>query len=1323
MHNLKNISHTIHASAFELPLTASCWNVATDSLICAFGPSKSCPVLTLRRLRPKLSPPLDPLATLGEGSTGEWQQIASWDVPCHSEEDSTEKVQDLHYFPDESTVCLVLSGGDLIVVREDATSDQDRIEIVGSVDVGITAATWSPDEEILIISTKADTILFMTRDFDCITDVTMGPQDLAVSKHVDVGWGKSETQFKGKRAKGLRDPTMPEKVDEGVLSDNDSGIVTISWRGDGAYVAVSTVESGKRRVIRVYSREATLDSVSEPVDGLEGALSWRPAGNLLAGVQRHRERIDVVFFERNGLRHGQFTLPLTIDDMKTFASDIRLDWNIDSTVLAVAFKDRVQLWTMGNYHYYLKKAIPIPAFHPQDSKPLSLTWHGESTLRLAVCSPDYVQLLDHAFMTAGGPTHPPYDFGSLAVIDGNWLKLTHLRVANIPPPMAHRELELPSNIVDVSWSQTGSRIAILTNDRVFVYSCPNKAPSDLQPEKLAEIELGDTTSDILLAQQVAIVGESDILASCTTISGAVLMRFCLHNEGPTLRRMGITKLLGVSRILAHSDHQSLCIDTHQGILMRSADMKDAWRHSSTAAREPLQWIEIVNLGEQKDTIVFGLSKSGHLYADDRMLANNCTSFLVSQSHLVFTSTQHLLKFVHMDRVQDLEVPLDEPERDERCRSIERGAKLVAIMPSGSSLTLQMPRGNLETIFPRALVVAGIRKSIMAKEYKAAFVACRNHRVDMNILYDHAPKQFMASIDLFLSQVKKVEHVDLFLSQLRNEDVSKSMYRETMPRKFISNGNPKSLEPGTVHSESGRGSVSKVNEICDAFIGALSSRTATKLQNLVTAHVCKTPPDLEAGLSLVGRLRRTSEDIAEKAVEHICFLADVNRLFDTALVLYDLDLALLVAQQSQKASRPAADPREYMPFLQGLHDMTPLRRRFAIEDHLGRYPKALHQLHELGAFDELKAYMTKHSLYKDALNIYRYQQDKLPELYNLYARALEERSAFKEAAILYEGLQQYGKATKDYQAAGCWEEALCCSSSAEMPESQQKELAQSLADNLVESKEYFHAATIQLEHLDDAESAARTLCKGYFFSKATRILGLRDRHDLVETIINQGLIDGFKSYTELLADCKGQVNAQVPRLRELRAKKTEDPLAYLEGVADVDVPDNVSLAATDTSTSASLFTRYTNRSNGTLNTQTTRKTSKNRRREERKRARGKKGSVYEEEYLVNSIARLIERIDGVRGEVGRLVEGLLRRNMRERAMAVERAMCEVVDLCLHSIGEVFEVVEPDSTDADAPRQEDRPAGADGVLWESIGETQKKRQAPKLRPFPRSALLGA
>lgn len=114
----------------------------------------------------------------------------------------------------------------------------------------------------------------------------------------------------------------------------------------------------------------------------------------------------------------------------------------------------------------------------------------------------------------------------------------------------------------------------------------------------------------------------------------------------------------------------------------------------------------------------------------------------------------------------LEIPADEPQNDERCRSIERGAKIVTVMPTTYSVVLQMPRGNLETIYPRALVLAAIRRHVEAEQYHEAFLACRNQRVDMNILHDHDPERFMGNIEKIITQIKKVENIDLLLSQLR-----------------------------------------------------------------------------------------------------------------------------------------------------------------------------------------------------------------------------------------------------------------------------------------------------------------------------------------------------------------------------------------------------------------------------------------------------------------------------------------------------------------------------------------------------------------------------
>lgn len=307
--------------------------------------------------------------------------VASWNALSPNPEVPVDRVVSLHHFSDNLTTCIVLAGGDIVTVREDeSVSSQDgaHIEIMGSIDAGITAARWSPDGELLAIGTKADTVVFMSRSFDGIAEATMTHEDLKLSKHVSVGWGKKETQFQGKGAKALRDPTIPEKVDQGAPSRYEDGRTAISWRGDGSYVAINSVQHGHRRVIRVYTREGVLDSVTEPVDGLEGALSWRPAGNLMAAVQRCPDRVDVVFFERNGLRHGQFTLrgPHVCEGP---ASNISLEWNSDSTVLAVKYENVVQLWTMGNYHWYLKQEIPTGSLG-------MLVWHPEKPLRVATAA-------------------------------------------------------------------------------------------------------------------------------------------------------------------------------------------------------------------------------------------------------------------------------------------------------------------------------------------------------------------------------------------------------------------------------------------------------------------------------------------------------------------------------------------------------------------------------------------------------------------------------------------------------------------------------------------------------------------------------------------------------------------------------------------------------------------------------------------------------------------------------------------------------------------------------------------------------------------------
>lgn len=1261
MRNLRNYKHG--RLSLENQITASAWDVSDDSLLVTTGPNENH-TITLSRI------------ASGSDASNSRQAITSWDAPPPSPDISYDRVLDLHCFPDTKSACLILAGGDIFVVREDPQPGEDLIEIVGSVDAGISAAAWSPDEDILSICTGADTLLFMTREFESLANITLSAQDLKVSNHVSVGWGKKETQFKGRGvAKTLRDPTMPEHVDEGTLSATDDGRTTISWRGDGQYVAINSILTGddgfKRRVIRVYSREGTLESVNEPVNGLEGALSWKPSGQLIAGIRRQLDKADVVFFERNGLRHGEFSLRLGPEEISSTGSCIDLRWNVDSTVLAVSMKDRVQLWTMGNYHYYLKQEILLNNSTPDNAR---TTWHPERPLHLVCWNGVDLHSLAYEFHVSRGSVSPPHDQGLVAVIDGKKLKLTPLRIANVPPPMAFDEIDLQENAIDVVISNDGSEISVLHHNAVSIWSCDYSK----RPAQMASLK---TVVEITKQDQP----DHQILPVQESASGTLFVR---------------------------SDHDRILYSVNSG--------RDA-QPNGHAASSPAEASDISNTawkGPLGGTVSFEMSNSGILQVkgdvENPLRIPGCTSFIVTPMHLIYTTNQHLLKFIHLHPGK-LEVPLDEPEKDERCRSIERGAKIVTVIPSTYALVLQMPRGNLETIYPRALVLAGIRQSLRNRDYKKAFLTCRTQRVDMNILHNYAPDQFIGDVGLFVKQVKKSEYIDLFLSSLSEEDVSQTMYRETLApeEEELVTGLPNG---DSRHPTTSTGS--KINRICDEFLHVLQADSTARLQNIVTAYVCKNPPDLESGLRLVSSLRKSGDqDGLEQAVEHICFLADVNQLYDTALGIYDLDVTLLVAQQSQK------DPREYLPYLQSLHEMEPLRQKFTVDHDLKRYQKALSSLHSLESFDELKDYTVKHELYAAAIELYRYDSSRLTELMGLYADFLSSRNRMKEAGIAYEYISDHASAYEAYRSITMWRECLFNAQLVPVPPDELLTLAQDLASSLEEAKNFSDAAAIHLGYLDDLEGAAKLICKAYNFAEAMRLLVSQGRAELVGQVVDPGLIEGAGSMTELLADMKSQLGAQLPRLRDLRQKKAEDPMAFLDGAegGDGDVPDNISLAPTDASTTGGTFmTRYTNRSTGTLATNATRKTSKNRRREERKRARGKKGTVYEEEYLVNSIARLIDRLNDVGDDVGKLVDGLMRRAMRERAVAVQAAMDEVVQLVKACTDEVWPTPNQDDKVEDAPASEgQRPWGGQGVLWDAL--TASKADAPVLKSFERLALI--
>lgn len=1271
--------------------------------------------------------------------SGEVVVLASFAGPADA------RVLSFNHFSDLATLVFVFENGDIITANYDPSfpdCDTTAVEIVGLIDSGLLASQWSPDEETLAILTKENNLIILSRLFEPISEKRLNPEDIQVTdaKHVSVGWGKEETQFKGKGFKALerereavkyagldlkedsplRDPTVAE-LQQGTASSFDNNLVKISWRGDCEFFAVTTKEevasqtSYFRRVIRVFSREGELDSVSEAVDGLEHNLSWRPSGSLIASTQRCKDEdgldvLNVAFYERNGLRHGEFNTRLNPFE----ESVLDLEWSSNSEALVFRLKDRFQVWTTKNYHWYLKQEFFVNS-EVEDNEVAFVKFHPEKPLQLMVGTTKCgVLMYNFAIKISSGPTVTGSDIGMTVVIDGTEAKITPLAVANVPPPIAYRDYDLEDNIVDSAVNSANDVFAFVSSKNdIHLLSISLVDMKEAKEPTLTKINKQCFAEEGELVKQVCFIQDSVLAVLVdTSASSRVVLFDVTDTEVPLLSSdLDLRAVLLKSR----SDFGVATVEHIDGSVWEISDtgLVTYLSRFPTLCTE----YEVAQIASEFEltTLTIGITNNGKLYNGEHQLATAVTSMKLTDTLLAFTNAHSQLCFLHLSASANPETFSQQVKEtvstDERIRQIERGSVLISCMPTKYSVVLQAPRGNLETICPRIMVLTGVRKFVKQLKYLDAFLACRTHRIDLDLLHDYDPQLFHDNAELFVQQIGRVDYLDLFVSCLHDEDVAKTKYADTsndmraaehqMADLTINGQSSKhDLKKMIINKEKVKTST-KINKICDAILTVLGKpEFATKfLQTRITAYACQAPPKMFDAMALIGSLADADEQ--EQAISHLCFLLDVNKLYNLALELYDVKLALNIAQKSQK------DPKEYLPFLQNLHVQTPTRRQFLIDDFLGYYEKALGWLFEMGAetSDEYDDYVVKHKLYSSALAAYKYDDERQRQIFALFAEHLHDQRQYAEAAITYEYLGALDDALEDYILSKRWQEAL--SIAQRLDTADVTDTAQRLSAMLSEDHKYVFAAEIEKRFLNNVEEAIRLFCKGYQFDSGILLAIESNKEDLIESVVDAQLGEGFGVVAELLADCTSQMNLQLNRLRELRAKKEQDPFSFYGAPNDeLDTPDNVSVAASETSTTPSFFTKYTGKTSGTAKTGASRKTTKNRKREERKRAKGRKGTIYEEEYLIRSVGRLIERLDQTQTDAVNLLEGLIRRRMILQAYQIQLSWVSLIAFIKENIVEIHNMSE-----RDRERLND-----DGEVY-LIDEIP----VPAVNDFPKSVLL--
>jgi len=271
------------------------------------------------------------------------------------------KLVGFDYVQELEGAVLAFSSGSMYLYK----LDTQEIEEVGQLPDGIFTALWSPNQEYFSVATKGGKLLLFTPEFDVLYEVDIDDDDLSFASAEE-------------KAQGVRD-------------------VDISWRGDSSIFVVNYGVAGGRKCLTrdvqksllVTKGPARADDVSvfsvseKPVASLELPINFMPSGSLVAGFQNRiksdkQVNPEIIFWERNGLRHGQFSLPGAGAEPRTTVKSLR--FNPESVLLAVHClidgNEQVLIYTRSNWEWYCKQVI-------NTSKIASMSWTKKQQLCIA----------------------------------------------------------------------------------------------------------------------------------------------------------------------------------------------------------------------------------------------------------------------------------------------------------------------------------------------------------------------------------------------------------------------------------------------------------------------------------------------------------------------------------------------------------------------------------------------------------------------------------------------------------------------------------------------------------------------------------------------------------------------------------------------------------------------------------------------------------------------------------------------------------------------------------------------------------------------------
>ncbi|KAK9915662.1 hypothetical protein WJX75_002381 [Coccomyxa subellipsoidea] len=1200
------------------------------------------------------------------------QAVWGIELGTYCSKNEEDEIVSFEHILELDAIFMAMASGHLFLIH---VEDVAEVEEVGAVTGGVASAQWSPDGEVLVLVSGQGQLLLMNKDWDVISEtwlfgvvenpiparplsseaipnsVSIGPEDINLSWRGDGKYFASVSRAQ----KGQPWVVRVWERESGALhsvGEHAPGLLgKLAWQPNGRNLyAACRQPTGALRVLLFESNGLQHGGFDVPGKGTITRMEWSPDSEFIALVlsstvseagpkededlQQHRvqiwQRVNWHWYLKQELR------PYA-------GSGLYIAWSETALGLDIVSSSG----RFGSVSFGVQNCISDRGTAAViDGAKLLVT-----PLRLAIVPPP----LSAVTLLAPAPVScvAIRDFtdseaiamvlsdGRLAMIscleEDDWEATVETLAAAHQPAGADIDtsvlslgcVSLPDGI-----DLEGSRIMVWTSEAtVLLVAC---APAcSAEQDVLTELRLSwNSRPDDALTGSASI--ESQKVVDSLDIQTAVSLPW-----GGALLQSG------------------------NGTLHRYHGGSFGNVYDSARGREPDNFPECcpvmraapagaISTQEEELPPALGLSEKGKLYWGPMLLWEECTSFAVRAEgadgpYLLFITRDNVLHTLPFSTLLAPAESCGQPDaaarparkqdgrtrhyadmhaamrghgiastsgRDASVRAVEAGSRLVAAPRGADFAVLQLPRGNLETVSPRALVLAALVQALLEDDYAAAWRLATVNRVDLNIIVDYAWPRFLAHVSEFVHALVDDQAVCDLLAALRPDSVAApgGSYASALPRPGPSTEMAQPVEGGKVAAVSQAVSDALVAIDAAAYLRPLVTARTTlgdihgALQLIKDAKEAQLTRDEAprvtstgeaaalaggdvpaaasglangggvelAGIGALGAWRRRvsrATPTAEDALRHLLLTVDVDRLFRSALEMYELELAFMVVAHSQR------DPGEYMALLQTFASLPPgPLRHHALDMHLGRWHLALHSLLQAGDahFDAALSLARDKSLLRELLGALPAGNERRAQVLEAYGDALAARNLTEDAALAYLAAGRLEQALAQNKVAGQWRMAFVLAGRLGWEAKRVQALATELVEGLSGLGRPGEAATVAATHLNDIETAVHLFSQAHEWRQAAYTAYQEGRDDLMETVIAPAAADAAASLLSRALEDRKRSRKYLDRLKELREKRAvmEAALAAREeGDGDGAAADDMS----DVSSVVSGLSAYTQRS--------------------------------------------------------------------------------------------------------------------------------------------------